>query len=79
MEQDQDNKSNEGIKAAIIESWAIISQNDSVIGDTHHPKNQEDHDRPQTPKSCAELEHIPSHGYSRSMHNTSKKKNIPKN
>ncbi|PON48391.1 hypothetical protein PanWU01x14_237860 [Parasponia andersonii] len=68
MKQDQDKKSNERIKATIVESWSIISQNDSVIGHTHHPKNQKDHDRAQTPKSCAELEHIPSHRNSRSMH-----------
>lgn len=73
MEQDQYDNSNEGIKPTSIQSRAIISQNDSVIGDAHNPKNQEDHNRAQTPQSCAELEHIPSHGSSRSMHNITQK------
>lgn len=44
MEQDQYNKSNERVKATVVQSRAIISQNDSVIGDTYDPKHQEDHD-----------------------------------
>ena len=68
MEQDQDDKSNERIKATIVQSRAISSQNDSVVGDTHYPKNQKDHDRAQPSQSRTELEHVPSHRSSRSMH-----------
>ena len=68
MEQDQNDNSNERIEATIVESWSVIGQNDGIIGDTDDPKNQEDHDRAQTPKSCAELENIPSHRSPRSMH-----------
>lgn len=80
MEQDQYNKSNERVKATVVQSRAIISQNDSVIGDTYDPKHQEDHDWSQTSQSCAELEHVPSHGHTRSMHNISQihKKTIKK-
>lgn len=79
MEEDQNSKRNERIKATIVESRSVISQNDGVIGDTDHSENQKDHDRAQTPKSCAELEHIPSHRNPRSMHASQNPKRAKQN
>ena len=73
MEQDQNGNSNERIEATIIQRRAISSQNDSVVGDTHHPKNQKNHDRAQSTQGRTELEHVPSHRSSRSMHTRTKK------
>lgn len=68
MEQDQDDKSGERIEAAIVQSLAISSQNNGVVGHPHDPKNQKDHDRAQASQCGTELEHVPGHRSSRSMH-----------
>lgn len=68
MKQDQHRQSNDTIKNPTVQSRAIGSQHDSVISNTHDTKNKEDHDRAQSSKSCAELEDVPSHRRSRSMH-----------
>lgn len=39
MEQDQDGKSNERIKATVVQSRSIISQNHDVVGNGHDPEN----------------------------------------
>lgn len=68
MEQDQDDKSGERIEATVVQSRAVIGQNDSVVGHPHDPKNQKDHDRAQASQCGTELEHVPGHRSSRSMH-----------
>jgi len=45
MEWDQDSKRNERIDATIIQSRAIIIQNNSIICYTNNAKHQQDHDR----------------------------------
>lgn len=49
MEQDQDSNSSDRIKSTIVQSGTVIGQNDGVVGDTNNPKNQQDHDRTETP------------------------------
>lgn len=72
MEGDQNGESNERIEAAVVEGGAVVGQNYGVIGDADNPKNQKDHDRTKTSQGRTELEDIPSHGRSRSMHNSGK-------
>ena len=76
MEGDQNGESNERIEAAVVESGAIVRQNDGVIGDTDNSKNQKDHDRTETSQGRTELKDVPSHGGFRSMHNSGKRSQI---
>lgn len=68
MKQDQHCQGNKRIKSSSIQSRAIIGQNNSIVSDTNDPKNQQNHDRAQSTQSSAELEHVPRHRSSRSMH-----------
>lgn len=68
MKQDQDQDCNKKIKASIIHSRNIIGNNNSIISNTNNTKNQQNHNRTKSSQSCAELEHVPSHGCTRSMH-----------
>lgn len=68
MKQDQHCQGNKRIKSSSIQSRAIIGQNNSIVSGTNNAKNQQDHDRAQSTQSSAELEHVPRHRSSRSMH-----------
>lgn len=68
MKQDQHRNSCNRRKATVVQSGAVARQNDGIIGYTHDAEDQEDHDRAKAPQGGAELENIPSHHSSGSMH-----------
>ena len=77
MEQDQHCHGRNRTNATRIQSRSKFSQHHSIIGNTHDPENQQDHDRAQSSQCSAELEHVPSHGSTRSMHTGEKKTEEP--
>lgn len=68
MKQDQHRNSYNGSKTPVVQSRAVAGQNNGVIGYTHDAKDQKDHDRAKAPQGRAELENVPSHHSSGSMH-----------
>lgn len=69
MKQKQNDESYECFEAAGSEPGPIIGDHHRVIADADDAENQQYHDRAKPPQCRTELEHVPRHHGSRSIHN----------
>ena len=68
MEEDQDGNGRNGIDASDIKGGAVIGKNQSIVSNADNTKDKEDHNRAKAAERRAELEHVPSHHSTRSVH-----------
>lgn len=74
MKEDQNNESSERIEAAIVETGAVIGDDDGIVGNADDSKDQQDHDGAKPSQGRTELEHVPSHYCSGSVHTQKNKR-----
>lgn len=68
VEGEEDGEGGEGVEATVEEEGAIVGDDKGVVGDADDAEDEEDHDRSQASEGGAELEDVPRHGRSRSVH-----------
>lgn len=61
MKEEQDRQCGEGCAAAHKEGWAVIANDDGVVGDADYGEDEQDHDGTQPPERRAEPEDVPCH------------------